>query len=55
MNLTKEELEKLSNTTLAELANQLDDGLIHMGILDENMSVLEFVKNYMHGGNSLDR
>ncbi|MEM4994867.1 hypothetical protein WKH56_20095 [Priestia sp. SB1] len=47
MNLTKEELEKLNNTTLAELVNQLDDGLIHMGTLDENMLVLEFVKNYM--------
>ncbi|WP_310877026.1 hypothetical protein [Priestia megaterium] len=50
MNLTKEEIEKMNNTPLWKMANQLDDGLIHMGTLDENMSVLEFVKHYLHGG-----
>jgi len=54
MSLTKEELGKLSNVTIAQMANQLDDGLIHMCTLDENMSVLEFVKYYLRGGVSLD-
>ncbi|WP_181170450.1 hypothetical protein [Priestia megaterium] len=50
MTLTKEEIEKMNNTPLWKMANQLDDGLIHMGTLDENMSVLEFVKYYLYGG-----
>jgi len=47
MELAKEELEKMSNITIVQMANQLDEGLIHMSALDENMSVLEFVKNYL--------
>ncbi|WP_425203715.1 hypothetical protein [Priestia megaterium] len=47
MQLTKEELEKMNDTPIWKMAQQLEEGLIHMSSLDEEMSVLEFVKNYL--------
>ena len=44
---TEKEIEKLKNITILQMAQQLEDGLIHSGILDENMSVLEFIKHYL--------
>jgi hypothetical protein len=52
LNLENKELlkvnEKLKNTTILQLAQQLEHGLIHSGLLDEQMSVLEFIKHYLH-------
>lgn len=42
----QKEIEKLKNTTISQMAQQLEDGLIHSGTLDEKMSVFEFIKNY---------
>lgn len=47
MNLTEKELERLKNMTVIELAQRLEEGLDHMCILDEKMSVLEFIKHYL--------
>jgi hypothetical protein len=46
-NLTNEELEKLDKMTITQLANILDDGLLHSGTLNESLSVLEFIKHYL--------
>lgn len=43
----QKEIEKLKNTTISQMAQQLEDGLIHSGTLDEKMSVLEFIKHYL--------
>ncbi|WP_299831500.1 hypothetical protein [uncultured Metabacillus sp.] len=47
-NLTKEDIENLENTTVFQLAQQLEDGLLHSCNLDEEMTVLEFIKYYLH-------
>ena len=48
MSLTEQEIEKLKNTTVVQLAMQLEEGLLHMKSIDEEMSVLEFISNYLH-------
>lgn len=47
MILTEKDLEKMKNVTILDMAQQLEEGLLHMQILDEKMSVLEFIKNYL--------
>jgi hypothetical protein len=47
LQITDEDIEKMKNVTILEMAQQLEDGLINMYSLDENMSVLEFIKYYL--------
>ena len=47
MNLTEEEMKKLENITVVELAQRLEDGLLHGGWLHEETNVLEFIKNFV--------
>jgi hypothetical protein len=46
-NLTEEKLDQLDKMTITQLANILDDGLLHSGILNESLSVLEFIRDYL--------
>lgn len=48
INFTKEEIENLENTTILQLAMQLEDGLVHLDNLNPDMSVLEFIKYYLN-------
>ncbi|MCM3109892.1 hypothetical protein [Lederbergia lenta] len=41
------DVEKLESVTVLQLAQQLQDGLIHGYWLHEDTSVLEFIKNYI--------
>ena len=45
---TEQDVELLKNTTVEELAMQLENGLLHAGTLPDDVSVLEFIKHYMH-------
>lgn len=45
--LNEEDISKLSNTTILQVAMQLEDALVHSCDLDENMSALEFIKYYL--------
>jgi hypothetical protein len=45
--LSEQDIEKLKNTTIHELAAELESGILHSGMLDENMSVWRFIKYYM--------
>lgn len=45
--LTEKEIEKLKNITILQLVMQLEDGLIYSCTLNEEMSVLEFIKHYI--------
>ena len=40
--------KKLSNITVLQLAQLLEDGLLNACWLDENMSVLEFITEYLN-------
>lgn len=48
MELTAKDIEKMKNTPIYQVALQLEDGLINMGLLPEDMSLLEFVKHYLN-------
>lgn len=48
MSLTEEEIQKMQNTTVMQLAQQLEDGLVHGGWLHEETSVLEFIKHFLN-------
>lgn len=47
LNITDKDIEKMKNVTILEMAQQLEEGLVHMCSLDEKMSVLEFIKYYL--------
>ena len=44
MKLSTEEIEKLKNMTVEELGNRLDNDLIHMALVDGEMSVYDYIK-----------
>jgi len=46
--MTNDEIEKLKNTTVLQFAQLLEDGLIHGAWLNENTSVLEFIKTFFN-------
>lgn len=46
--LSPELIDKLKNTTILELAQQLEDVLIISKKLPQNMSTYEFIKNYLN-------
>lgn len=45
MMLTNNEIELIKNTTVLQLAQILEDGLLNSGWLNEEMSVFEFLKD----------
>jgi hypothetical protein len=44
---TGEEGEPIKDMTILELAQMLEDGIMNSGLLDGNMSVREYLKNYL--------
>ena len=45
--LTLKEIENLKNVTVSQLGQQLQSDILDMGIIDENMSVYEYLKHYI--------
>lgn len=41
-----DDMKKLNKVTILQLAQQLEDGIVH-SLIDENMSVSEFLKHYL--------
>jgi hypothetical protein len=45
--LTNNEIKLLKSMTVLQLAQMLEDGLLNAGWVDENISVHEFIKEYL--------